>query len=951
MENMIRIFLFLSIIAAIVVGSTSHAEAVPVIVAAISAAASAFGFTTFAAFAATAFGNFVISAAVTAGAYLYSRSQQDASSQFSQGGMSGRDVNFQDSVVARPIIYGQSVVGGPIIYAQLTNSNQYMHLIIALAGHEVSEISTIYLNDEAITLDTNGVCTAPTKFANKIRVLKKLGSPSQTAQSNLVSESGGLWTNNHKLSNVAYIYARLTYDTTAFPNGVPTITAKVNGKLVYDPRTETTAYSNNASLVVLDYLMDSTYGFGASASEINMDSFISAANVCDTLVPLVGGSSTEKKYTANGVASSERPRKDIMADLLTACSGSLYYSAGYWNLKVGSYSVPTKTITDDDMRGPINLVTRHSKRDNFNSVKGVFVDPDSKWQPTDYPAITSATFLSEDNDVSSTLDLGLPYTISSSMAQRLAKIALYKQRQQQTISLQCKLTVYSVQIGDTIMLTNSRYGFVNKPFEVINYNFVVSGDQEAPTLGIDLELRETSAAVYDWNAEEKTIINDNTSLPDYSIITPPGITISDELRTINQDVVTALIINLDNTDSFTSEYEVAFKKSSDTTWTSAGRSSNSRFEVLKVDDGVNYDVRAQIISALGARSDYSYYLNYNVIGKTASPSDVTNLQINVAGGFALLTWDATPDLDLSHYIIRHAQESSGAVWTGAATHIYKVSRPGTSITVPAMVGTYFIKAVDKLGNYSQNATYVIVPVGYINEQNIVQTITESPSFSGTKTNTVVSGSTLELDVGQTSGTYEFALTSGASLDLGGIYTSRCFYELNYVRVERGSLFDSAGGLFDSRSGLFDGAGDYDDSNVYMEIATTNDNPSGTPTWSSWKPFLAADYTARAFKFRATLTAESTNITPQLTNLAVVVDMPDRIQSGQDIVSGTATYSVVFASPFKALQALSVLPQDLTSGDYYVISNKTTSGFDVTFRNSSGTIISKTFDYIARGYGR
>jgi hypothetical protein len=268
-----------------------------------------------------------------------------------------------------------------------------------------------------------------------------------------------------------------------------------------------------------------------------------------------------------------------------------------------------------------------------------------------------------------------------------------------------------------------------------------------------------------------------------------------------------------------------------------------------------------------------------------------------------------------------------------------------------MVGTYFIKAVDKLGNYSQNATAVVVPVGYINEQNIVQTITESPTFAGTKTNTVISGSSLELDVGQTSGTYEFALTSGASLDLGGIYTSRCFYELNYVRVERGNLFDSAGGLFDSRSGLFDGNGDYDDSDVVMEIATTNDDPSGTPTWSAWKPFLTADYTARAFKFRTTLSSTDSNVTPQITNLTVVVDMPDRVLTGQDIVSGTATYSVVFASPFKALQALSVLPQDLTTGDYYAISNKTTSGFDVTFRNSSGTIISRTFDYIARGYGR
>jgi hypothetical protein len=42
---------------------------------------------------------------------------------------------------------------------------------------------------------------------------------------------------------------------------------------------------------------------------------------------------------------------------------------------------------------------------------------------------------------------------------------------------------------------------------------------------------------------------------------------------------------------------------------------------------------------------------------------------------------------------------------------------------------------------------------------------------------------------------------------------------------------------------------------------------------------------------------------------------------------------------------------MATGDYYTISGKTRTGFDVTFRNSAGTTISRTFDYQAIGFGR
>ena len=110
--------------------------------------------------------------------------------------------------------------------------------------------------------------------------------------------------------------------------------------------------------------------------------------------------------------------------MVTACAGTLFWGSGYWKLKAGAYSSPVKTLTLDDLRGPINLQTRISMQDNFNTIRGTFNDAEQDWITADYPEITSATFKTEDNGEEALLDLQLPFTTSSATAQRLAKLTL-----------------------------------------------------------------------------------------------------------------------------------------------------------------------------------------------------------------------------------------------------------------------------------------------------------------------------------------------------------------------------------------------------------------------------------------------------------------------------------------------------------------------------------------------
>jgi hypothetical protein len=991
----------------------------------------------------------------------------DLSLNFSSFGSTaqGRLVAVKQAIMTRQVIYGTRRIAGNLIYAETTGStNTFLHLIYAVAGHEIDSFVSFKINEDDVTLDTDGFVQESKYISGSekmVRIKYHTGTDTQTADSDLVSESNNLWTNEHKLSGIAYFYARLKFDSTVFPNGIPNITTIVRGKKVFDPRTSTTTYSSNSALCVRDYLLNSRFGLNANSSEINDTSFSAGANSCDEDVTLatpisktfnastdvsssnetitilgheletgyavtysneggtnisglsnstvyyvirvdndtiklatsssnatsgtainitVGSSETqalkrlvEKRYECHGILDTGQTPGKILTQMTSSCIGLVYYSGGKWSIKVGEYISPTITLDEDDLAGPITLGTRNSRRDSFNAVKGIFSNPNENYQPTDFPSITSSTFEVEDNNERIFRDIELAFTTSPSMAQRIAKIVLFRNRQQMTMTVPVKLTGFNVEVGDTIQITNSRFGFSAKTFEVANWHFESGSDG---ILIIKLVLKEISSAVYDWSAEESDIISNNTTLPDIFDVSPPGITASDELRAFNQEAVSVLIVDVSSSDAFVTDFEVEAKQSTASEYVSLGKSSTNRYELVNVEDGVTYDVRARAVTTLGSKSDVSS-TTHQVVGKTAPPSDVTNFSVNVIDDVAHLTWTPVSDLDLSHYKIRHTVERSNPRYVAAQTVVDKVARPAQSVTVPAMTGTYFCKAVDKLGNLSETpaSTQVLIGDTIFNQVNTVETITENPSFSGAKSNVVATtDNTLILDTStnfdsvagnfddatgnfdggggnvSSQGTYDFATKT----DLGAKFRTRVNYTLTVDRVEYVTSFDDATGNFDDREGNFDGdVNAFDTTDVEMQIATTDDDPaSGSASFTTFRPFIAGEYEGRGFKYRIVLTTSDSQASPTVSALAVKVEMIDRRLAEGDIASGTDSGGKVvsYSNAFKVLESLQVTGQNLNSGDTYVISNKSATGFTIKFLDSGSSVVNRTFDYVATGYG-
>tara|TARA_R100000654_G_scaffold16710_4_gene35036 strand:+ start:329 stop:1030 length:702 start_codon:yes stop_codon:yes gene_type:complete len=201
---------------------------------------------------------------------------------------------------------------------------------------------------------------------------------------------------------------------------------------------------------------------------------------------------------------------------------------------------------------------------------------------------------------------------------------------------------------------------------------------------------------------------------------------------------------------------------------------------------------------------------------------------------------------------------------------------------------------------------------------------------------------------QSTGTYEF----DNAVDLGAVFTSHVTANITVERVEYLTLFDSAQGNFDDRIGTFDGdVQAFDDTNVELQVATTEDDPnSGSPTYTAFRKFFVGDYKARGFKFKAILTSSDAEASPKVTALSVSIDMPDRTLAESDIASGTGTKAITFSPAFKQLQGLGIAAQNLQSGDFYVITSKSATGFTIQFFNSSSAGVDRTFDYVAQGFG-
>lgn len=610
------------------------------------------------------------------------------------GGMSSKGINASAGnfgskfatrapLAPRQIVYGKCRIGGTLVHMETSGTDNYLlHMVVAIAGHEIEELTNLRLNDVNCTTTTSTISGSTVytvtnadftntendnNFGSGRLVRYSFEDGSQTAVNGFMNAQLNSMGTSDKFLGVAYVYIQMVFDAEKMGGGIPATSFLVKGKNIYDPRTDalstTDLQRSNPALIIRDYLTNTEYGIKAETSEINdttnAGGFASAANTCDQNVTLADGSSTETRYTANGFTNFSANGNGVLEGLLSSMAGNLSYVNGQFNVFAGASQTPSLTITDDELLSPISISTNSTSGDLYNSIKPVYVDAALNYTSVDAEVYQDSTFLSEDTPTGESsanytkrLEVQLPFTVTDTMAQRLGRIALKSQRQTASLSVLVSLQFMRCQPNDWVYLTNERLSYNQKIFEVLSTNMEVINDGDVPVIATRLELKEIDSSVFNFATNDYTTgqaEGSDVSTGDYSVTAPTNLALAQQSSidgtTSKVDIKVSWTNNASDKVTLT---EIAYKLSTDANYTS-DFTVGKRIAVGLIPNvvvGKTYNVKVRHIDVNGVASAYTNVVSLAIAVAGTAPSTPTNLTSSTGKQSILISWTNPNNSDL-----------------------------------------------------------------------------------------------------------------------------------------------------------------------------------------------------------------------------------------------------------------------------------------------------------------
>ena len=438
------------------------------------------------------------------------------------------------------------------------------------------------------------------------------------------------------------------------------------------------------------------------------------------------------------------------------------------------------------------------------------------------------------------------------------------------------------------------------------------------------------------------------------------------------------------------------------------RTNNPNIEIIGLPEGFQLTVSITAWGLGFKKNSFAVEASFTVpsFASTANPErsvqelpeDPQNITIEqVANNQVILRWSRPVGAGSRYFtsIIRHSTKTDGTgEWQDSTLLTDQVGADTTYAVLPKIDGEYLLKFQDPAGLRSQNATSAIfdqpdtIPVFNITTVREDQT---APPFQGqfdaarydADYDAIVLDGTETLDdkidfdaissmdfIGDQllSGRYYFSNI----IDLGAKFT----VDFRRILTTRGLY---AADTIDSRLELIDRWSDFDgtlpddtSADIYFrtsDLATADaffllENGDtllleNTPDkfelesdidFGDWFPMYNGSYAGRQFQFKVELVSARTDQTPLIDELGFEMVLQSRTENSATITSGAGSYTVTYAKAFYGTPSLGLTAFNFATGDYYIITAASRTGFTVTFRNSAGTAVSRQFQYIASGYG-
>ena len=660
-------------------------------------------------------------------------------------------VNKQSNNASIPVVYGERLIGGTRVFISTSGTNNiYLYVALVLCEGEINSIEEIRVDDKVVTFDgaltdntQRDVASSDSNFfkadpnvqgssaESTIKIEPHFGSDGQAASSLLSTLSD--WGSNHKLSGICYLALRFKWNPDVF-GGIPTVQAKIKGKkivtLASNLSEQTASFSTNPAFCLLDYLRNERYGKGLSTSDIDLQSFYDASQVAVTQVTPYSGASDINIFDCNAVIDTSKKVIDNVREIVKGMRGYLPFVQGKYRLNIETIGSAALSLDEDDIIGGYALASP-SKNSKYNRVLVSFVNPDRNFQVDEvqFPPIDDSSLPSADQHATmKAADGGFLLegrfefrTITSPyQAEELAEVILRRSREALGLNLNVGFEAYDLHVGDLVSISLSSLGFSSKVFRVLAITF-----NDDFTVG--LSLVEYQAAHYTWATKQQVATTPATNLPDpFTIQAPAAVTLSDEMIEYADGIVITRL-NIDITasaDSFVQYYQVEAKLSTESNFKIISNGQQLKHEFLNVIDDATYDVRVKAINSFGVSSSYTS-AQRKIVGATETPADVTDLSVSLVGSNQMeLSWTPVNDLDISWYEVRYQDVTSGATWNESTPLTKVVRRKSNTVTVNAQTGSFLIKAVDKLGNASANASLVATSISGLNNFVTTQTFNE-----------------------------------------------------------------------------------------------------------------------------------------------------------------------------------------------------------------------------------
>lgn len=460
---------------------------------------------------------------------------------------------IRSGIAPRNVVYGRALVAGPVIYMSSEGEyNEWIHIVMPLAGHPVHAFDVVRLNGFIIPVaehsaggdgttgaglggvqgynngvyvriragtaqgpiaaadirpDADGFDPDADLFRDAVLRIALFDGTQNSASPDLLALRPTEWDSNMTLSGLPYIYLRIRFSSDVFGGGFQSLAVELRGKRLWDPRSDTEEYSDNAALAALDYLT-ADYGLAVPSSELDIDAISAAANVCDEDVPLdMAATEFQPRYTINGSYKLDQSPIDVMDALLNGW-GTAVYVQGLYRIHAAAAEAAVVTITESDLAGAIELVRNHPRREARNSITGTYIEPDQGWEPLAFPKVVSAAALAADGEeVAVTMDL--PFIIDARRAQRLARLSLLTHRAGGfQIRAPLKYSAIRMACWDVAAVTLGDFGLDEDTFRLTSWRFDPVGG------GVSVLLQSDVPDAYGWIASdaEEPILSEVTDL-------------------------------------------------------------------------------------------------------------------------------------------------------------------------------------------------------------------------------------------------------------------------------------------------------------------------------------------------------------------------------------------------------------------------------------------------------